>query len=152
MLFARCLDRLIHRIPGSKMVQPSNEVPKFNIKEAFVGLEKNGEIHLWIAKRLWELSINLPVFEYEVASFESFDQDVWFGSQQKPTINKVLEHYRKIENATFEHPIILSEDGRILDGIHRICRAYLDGLKTLPAVRFEVDPEPDQRHAITVDD
>lgn len=125
------------------------QMPAFDIKEPFVGFERNGEIHLWLTRRLWELAEGLPVFEYEVASFNGFDKDVWFGSQHKPTVNKVLEHYKKIERATFDHPIILSQDGTLFDGVHRLCRARLDGRKTIPAVKFEVDPEPDRKHPVS---
>lgn len=122
--------------------------PAFDFKEPFVGFEQDGEIRLWLTKRLWELSKDLPVFEYEVASFNGFDKDVWLGSQHKPTVNKVLEHYKKIQNADFRYPIILSQNGVVLDGVHRICRAHLDGRKTIPAVQFEVDPTPDHKHPI----
>ena len=124
------------------------QTPKFNINEPFVGFEQNGEVYLWLTKRLWELTKSLPVFEYEVTTFNGFDKDVWFGSQHKPTVNKVLDHYKKIEKAKFDYPIIISQDGIILDGVHRICRAYLDGRKTIPAVRFKVDPTPDQKHSV----
>ncbi|MEJ7832968.1 MAG: hypothetical protein WKF79_08650 [Nocardioides sp.] len=36
-----------------------------------------------------------------------------------------------------------STDGRLMDGGHRIARAWLEGLAWVDAVRFEVDPEPD---------
>lgn len=121
-------------------------MPAINIKEPFVGLERNGEIHIWLCRRLWDLSKSLPVFEFEIASFNSFDKDVWFGDQRKPTVNNILDHYRRIEKADFKYPIILSHDGSLLDGIHRICCARLDGRKTIPTVQFKVDPEPDQRH------
>ena len=71
------------------------------------------------------------------------DKNVWFGSNQEPTVNKVLEHMKKIEKADFDFPIILSQENIVLDGVHRICRAHLEGRKTIPAVRFEIDPEPD---------
>ena len=119
-----------------------------DIKEKFVSLDREGEIHVWFTKRLWELSKELPVFEYEVASFGCFDEDIWFGDQHKPTVNKVLDHYKRIESASFEYPIILSQDGSLFDGAHRICRAYIDGRKTIPAVKFAVDPEPDRRYPI----
>lgn len=125
------------------------QTPIFDIKEPFAGFERDGEICLWLVSRLWALSKDFPVFEYEVSSFNGFDKDVWFNSQHKPTVNKVLEHYKKIENAEFKHPIILSQDGTVLDGVHRICRAYLDGRKTIPAVRFEVDPVPDRKHPVS---
>ncbi len=40
-------------------------------------------------------------------------------------------------------PVILSSDGRVMDGMHRICKALLQGLSEIEAVRFQRDPEPD---------
>lgn len=40
-------------------------------------------------------------------------------------------------------PIILSSDGRIMDGMHRVAKALLEGRGTIEAVRFRQDPEPD---------
>lgn len=39
---------------------------------------KDGSKHKSYVKRLWELSKNLPEFEYEVSSFKGFDKDFWF--------------------------------------------------------------------------
>jgi hypothetical protein len=105
---------------------------------------KNGKRHVWFIKRLWKLTVNLPVFEFDVSSFKDFDDDIWFGDRVKPTVRKVLEHHQKVLNANCSYPIILSEDGVVMDGVHRICRAYVEGKKSIPAVRFEKTPEPDQ--------
>lgn len=104
---------------------------------------RGNQVYTWYTERLWKLAADLPLFEFEVATFDCFDEDVWFGRRHKPTVNKILEHYRKIANANFDYPIIFSQDGSIFDGVHRICRAYLDGRKTIPAVKFIKDPEPD---------
>ena len=48
-----------------------------------------------------------------------------------------------IEQADLDHPIILSADGRVMDGMHRICKAWMCGNKTIKAVQFETDPTPD---------
>jgi hypothetical protein len=125
------------------------QMPKFDFGEPFVGLERDGVLYLWVTRKIWALANDLPVFDYEVASFECFDKDVWFGSQHTPTVYNVLSHYKKIEAAHFGHPIILSQDGKVLDGVHRICKAYLEGRKTLPAVKFEKDPEPDRKHLLS---
>ena len=42
-----------------------------------------------------------------------------------------------------ELPIILSSDGRVMDGMHRVAKAALLGHETIPAVQFTSDPEPD---------
>jgi hypothetical protein len=122
----------------------NDHIPKFEFNEPFAGFEKDGSIYLWRVSRLWELSADLPIFEFEVSSFNGFDQDVWFGNQQKPTLNNMLAHFKKIESANYEKPIILNQDGVVLDGVHRLCKAYLEGRKTIPAVKFEVDPTPDK--------
>jgi hypothetical protein len=40
-------------------------------------------------------------------------------------------------------PIILSSDGRVMDGMHRICKALLEDRTEIEAVRFVEDPAPD---------
>jgi len=41
-----------------------------------------------------------------------------------------------------EFPIILDEDGEIMDGGHRIMRAMLEGKSSILAVRFDENPPP----------
>ena len=43
----------------------------------------------------------------------------------------------------FTFPIILSRDGRVMDGMHRVCKALLLGQRDIEAVRFTQDPAPD---------
>ena len=113
-------------------------------KDSFHSIIINGKKYTWSTKRLWQLSKDLPPFEFEVASFTGFDEDFWFGDRIKPTINKVIEHHKKIRDANLKYPIIISQDGIIMDGVHRICRAHLEGIKMIVAVKFEKNPEPDQ--------
>lgn len=124
-----------------QMNKPIDEL-KFN--EPYAGFEQDGEIYLWSVKNLWEQSANLEIFDYEIAQFNGYDKDVWFGNHESPTLLNILKHYKKIENANFDKPIIISNNGTVLDGVHRICKAYLEGRKTIPAVKFENDPTPDK--------
>ena len=48
-----------------------------------------------------------------------------------------------IDEVDLSYPIILDRDGRVMDGMHRICRAVREGKDTIPAVRFAASPEPD---------
>jgi hypothetical protein len=41
--------------------------------------------------------------------------------------------------------------GRVMDGMHRIARALLEGEPTIRAVRFDVHPEPDLRDCLPGD-
>ena len=50
---------------------------------------------------------------------------------------------RLTDEADLSFPIILDKDGRVMDGMHRVCRAVREGIGRLPAVRFVANPEPD---------
>lgn len=74
------------------------------------------------------------------------DTDHWFRHGPiVPTVRRVVEHVRLVREVDPAFPIILGADGRVMDGMHRVARALLDGETTVRAVRFEVDPEPDFR-------
>lgn len=105
---------------------------------------KDGKRYTWTVSRLWELSRDLPHFEYAVSRFEGFDEDQWYCSVHVPTIRSVLEHMQRIEAADLTYPILLSETGAVMDGIHRICKAYLHDRKTVMAVQFSQNPPPDK--------
>jgi len=77
-----------------------------------------------------------------IAEIAELDEDCWFDGRN-PTIRDVAEHARRIQEADLAHPVILAADGGLMDGGHRLARAWLEGRKTIAAVRFAVDPEPD---------
>lgn len=112
--------------------------------DVFHSVLRDGKKYTWSTKRLWELSKDLTPFDFEISSFDGFDEDIWFGDYSAPTVRKVLDHHRKIQEADFTFPIIIGADGTVMDGVHRICRAYLEGRKTIPAVRFNENPPPDE--------
>ncbi|MEN3371391.1 MAG: hypothetical protein V7609_3534 [Verrucomicrobiota bacterium] len=48
-----------------------------------------------------------------------------------------------INETDLDFPIILSSEGRVMDGMHRVLKALLGGWQSIEAVQFEHDPEPD---------
>jgi hypothetical protein len=96
----------------------------------------------WWTDTLWAASADLPVTHVGVSSLPELEQDCWFGGRA-PTIRQVAEHSRRIQDANFSHPVILASDGTLMDGGHRLAKAWLDGRATVAAVRFKVDPPPD---------
>jgi len=99
--------------------------------------------HIWDVHRLVELSRDLPVIEVEIESIAELDERSWFEKKDEaPSCREVALHSKLIEEADLKYPIILGEDGRVMDGMHRICKAWIRGDKTILAVRFNKDPEP----------
>jgi hypothetical protein len=77
-------------------------------------------------------------------AIREIDEPHWFsGSSHDATCRAVMEHARMINEADPGFPIILSSDGRVMDGMHRVLKAMLNGSQSIEAVRFESDPEPD---------
>ena len=83
------------------------------------------------------LSRDLPIEQVAVESIREVDTEYWFdGSAEVPTVRKVVEHARLISEVDTSYPIILGHDGRVMDGMHRIARALLEGRTVIGAVRF----------------
>ena len=78
-----------------------------------------------------------------LAAIRELDEPFWFGGGEAPTCRAVAEHARLIAETELRYPIILGADGRVMDGMHRVAKAYLEGRATVAAVRLEADPEPD---------
>jgi hypothetical protein len=98
---------------------------------------------VWYTTRLWELSRELPVRTVNIADIAEFDQNCWFGPTHAPTCREVAEHAKLIWDADLSYPIILSANGGLMDGGHRLAKAWLNGSTEIQAVQFAVDPEPD---------
>ena len=98
---------------------------------------------VWYTERLWRLARDLPVQTIAVADIPELDQDCWFGSSYVPTCRAVAQHAQRIWDADLAYPIILSADGGLMDGGHRLAKAWLLKLPDIQAVQFTIDPEPD---------
>jgi hypothetical protein len=99
----------------------------------------------WDVDRLVELSRDFPIADVDISTIGDVDTVYWFDETKKPTVRRVVEHIRLIEAVDVKYPIILGPDGQVMDGMHRIARAMLEGRATIRAVRFEHLPEPDYR-------
>jgi len=99
----------------------------------------------WDVDRLIRLAADCPVVEIPVESISEIDSTYWYGFGESPTVRSVVEHARLIAETDTTWPILLSHDGRVMDGMHRIARALLDGVSTIRAVRFAYEIEPDYR-------
>jgi hypothetical protein len=101
-------------------------------------------LRAWNVHRLVELSSTLPRERIPLSAIRELDEPYWDGDPTKSiTCRQIAEHARLIRDCDFTFPIILSSDGRIMDGMHRVCKALIEGLNEIEAVRFTHDPEPD---------
>lgn len=100
-------------------------------------------LRAWDVHRLLERARDLPVREVPLASIDEIDEPYWFASGEPPTCRAVADHARLIAQADLDFPILLSADGRVMDGMHRVARALILQRATVAARQFATDPPPD---------
>jgi hypothetical protein len=104
---------------------------------------KNG-YYAWDVDRLVALSRHLEPKYVDLSAIQELDENFWFGGEgDTPTCRAIVEHMQLIEAVDLIYPIILCSKGRVMDGMHRVSRALLEGVPTIKAVQFLEDPEPD---------
>jgi hypothetical protein len=100
-------------------------------------------LRAWDVDRLVELAKDLPIVQIPLSNLRELDEPFWYGHGAVPTCRSVAEHAKLINETDLRFPLILSSDGRIMDGMHRAAKAVMQNISSLPAKRFRQDPEPD---------
>lgn len=104
----------------------------------------NTGYHAWDVDRLVILTKNFERQRVKLDSIREIDENFWFGDKNDiPTCRAIVEHVRLIAETDLSYPIILSADGRVMDGMHRVAKALLKGQEMIEAVQFSQDPKPD---------
>lgn len=92
--------------------------------------------HEWAVSRLFELSRDFKVREAPLDCLNVYDK------YSNLSLREMVMHFKAVLDADLSRPIILDEDGEIMDGRHRIMKALLEGKKTIKMVRFDENPSP----------
>ena len=100
--------------------------------------------HYWKATTLWKLAESLPVEQVPLDSFDWTNGNFQCNSLSDPPLwRDIGDHTKRILAADLKYPIIISPEGNVMDGMHRILKCYAFGLPTVPAVRLKEMPPPD---------
>jgi len=97
----------------------------------------------WDVDRLVVLTRDFPVLQIPLTDIREIGESFSSEFDQPPSWKSIVEHIRLIDTANLSFPIILSSEGRVMDGMHRVVKALLANRATIDAVRFTTDPEPD---------
>ena len=98
---------------------------------------------VWFTDNLWQKAKALKMQPVKIAKIKEFHMNCWFDEKNPPTCLNVARHAQRIAAADLAYPIILSSDGGLMDGGHRLAKAWNQGLEYVDAVQFTEDPEPD---------
>ena len=98
----------------------------------------------WNVHRLVKRARALACERVPLSAIRELDEPYWCNEGTRSlTCRQVVDHARLMLESDLAFPIILSSDGRVMDGMHRVCKALLENRTEIEAVRFVQDPEPD---------
>ena len=98
----------------------------------------------WDVDRLIVLAQGLAVQQLALADIAELDENYWFAEVTSvPSARALVEHMQLVQQCDLRWPIIVCPDGRVMDGMHRVCRALLQAQTRIAAVQLPQLPEPD---------
>lgn len=98
----------------------------------------------WDVRKLIARTLTLHPQEIPLSGIREIDERFWYDSEgDSPTCRSVAEHAKLIDAADLSYPIIIDSEGRVVDGMHRVCKALNWGLETIAAYQLTELPEPD---------
>jgi hypothetical protein len=106
----------------------------------------NGEQCTWDIERLWRLAKDLPVEAIPVEDLlPQLETVTCFPSDERLSMKDLARHAVRSYQSDLDYPVILSAEGWLMDGSHRLIKAWMLGLETIKAARFTENPPPDLR-------
>ncbi len=141
------------------------------MEQIFPTESRSGDSHLteyegrqYDVYKLITCSELLPVIEVPLGQLETTLQDLcWSDQGENSTIGpniiikalkqaenwdklyqlypELAKHAKKVQFADYSYPILLTPEGRVIDGVHRLTKAFIDGVETIKAKMFDRIPE-----------
>ena len=99
------------------------------------------ENYTFDVEKLWEISDNFET-EYKRVSdlIEQLDYDCW-GLAPIEVIGLMSgeesKHEKRIRDACMKYPIMITPNGHVCDGMHRLAKAHMSGHTMIKAKVFE---------------
>ena len=114
----------------------TNIRPQYHFRQSPQGLLA------WNVQRLIKLTNKFKARNISLLNIAELDINHWY-THNIPTCRSIAEHSNLICEADITFPIILDQKGRVMDGMHRVCKALSMGMSEISCVQFESDPAPD---------
>ncbi len=110
------------------------------------------DTHVWDVHKLIRASKHLEAVEIPVEDIAEIDENWWYQQPGSiPTPRSIAQHMMMVERTDLDHPVVLSADGRLMDGMHRVVRALIENRTHIRAVRFTKTPPADYKN-VSLDD
>ena len=114
-----------------------------NLHQQYHFRESPDGLLAWDVLKLIDLTKDYEIIEVAVKDIRELKEVYWFGLGAPPIMEDIAEHAKKIFEADISYPIILCPEGRVMDGMHRVCKALIEKQEYIKAVRLIELHEPD---------
>ena len=102
--------------------------------------DRSGDrVGVWTVPRLAEMARDLVPFDLPLCCVDIGCKVYTLDGSAKA----LAYHMKRCADVDMSLPVIMDEEGYIMDGWHRVIRALVEGLDTIKAVRFEKTPPAD---------
>ena len=102
------------------------------------------DVHIWDVNKLIDVTSDIVPEEVPLDTIKEIDEEYWYSiGGAKPTCRDLANHFDLIQAADLKYPILLCHQGRVIDGMHRVCKALSLGYSSILAKRLKMEIEPD---------
>ena len=114
------------------------------IRQQYHFRQSDAGLLAWDVLKLMALSKELDTISVPLSQIAEVNEPFWYELRgATPTCRNILDHSTLIENADLHYPIILCHEGRVMDGMHRVCKALKSGNTHIRCVQFPAPIQPD---------
>ena len=113
------------------------------MRKQYYLLPRENGFDAWDVDKLIELTKSLEVIQVRVNDMLESNKYHWYHGDNLPTVKSIFDHMKLVQECSLDYPIILSSEGKIMDGMHRVGKAYINNFYYINAVQFTVTPKPD---------
>ena len=84
-------------------------------------------------KDLFRVTANKPVMTIPTSKFTFvLDNNYWFDPDKEVSVGEFMDHHIRVNETDLQFPIIvLTDDNDVLDGVHRLVKAFANNIKTI---------------------
>lgn len=115
---------------------PNVEIKTWNYKDGRYTQDNKA----WSVARLIKLTEDIDPIDVPVAILSRW----YWPWEDNFKLDDFISHVKRVQESDLSIPILIAPDGSIVDGMHRICKAVLNGDTTIKAKYISKLPECDE--------
>jgi hypothetical protein len=114
-----------------------------HLRQQYHFREIDNKVHIWDVNKLIKATDLKKSQKVSLSHFEDeYYSDYWSKSKTL-TCYDISIHSKLINEANLSFPVIVCPDMKMIDGMHRVCKAFLSGQKFIDAIVLDRLPSPD---------